>query len=93
MLGEQVCHEGSAAKCMEPLSSDKNPANKLWQKLGCNGLLVSKLSEFMKLSEIAITVVLGSCEDEGTFSNLAFVKNKVRNRLSGHLAAIVKLYS
>jgi hypothetical protein len=47
----------------------------------------------MKLLEIAITAVLNSCEDEWTFFNLAFVKNKVRNRLGGHLAAIVKLYS
>jgi hypothetical protein len=55
--------------------------------------LLSKLSEFMKLSEIAITDVLGNCQDERTFFNLAFVKNKVRNRLSGHLAATMKLYS
>lgn len=57
-----------AAACMEP-PLDKNPASKLWQKLGCNGLLLSKLSKFMKLSEIAIMPVLGNCEDEQTFSN------------------------
>jgi hypothetical protein len=74
---------------MEPLL-DKNLANKLWQKLGYNALL---LSDFMKLSKIAITAVLGSCEDEWTSSNLAFVNNKVQNRLGGHLAATLKLYS
>jgi hypothetical protein len=47
----------------------------------------------MKLSEIAITAVLGSYEDERTFSNLAFVKNRVWNRVGGHLATTVKLYS
>jgi hypothetical protein len=47
----------------------------------------------MKLSEIAIIAMLGSCKDEQTFSNVAFVKNRVWNRLGGHLAATVKLYS
>ena len=47
----------------------------------------------MKLSEIAITTVLGSCQDERTFSNLAFVKNKVQNYLCGHLADTMKFYS
>jgi hypothetical protein len=48
-----------AAKCMEP-SLDKNLANKLWQKLGCNALLLSKLFEFMKLLEIVVMAVFGS---------------------------------
>jgi hypothetical protein len=38
---------------------------------------LSKLSEFMKILEIVVTVVLGSYEDEKFFSNLAFMKNKV----------------
>jgi hypothetical protein len=65
-----------AAKSIEP-PLDKNPTGKLWQKLGCNALLLSKLSEFMKILEIVVTVVLGSYEDEKFFSNLAFMKNKV----------------
>jgi hypothetical protein len=81
-----------AAKCMEP-PLNKNPGSKLWQKLGCNTLLLSKLFEFIKLSEIVITAVLGSCKDERAFSNLAFVKNIVWNCSSGHLAATMKLYS
>jgi hypothetical protein len=47
----------------------------------------------MQLAEIAITAVLGSAEYERLFSNLAFVKNKVRNRLGGHLDTTVKIYS
>jgi hypothetical protein len=82
----------NAAKAMEA-PHDVNPVTKLWQRLGCNGLLVSRLSEYMRLAEIAITAVLGSAEDERTFSNLAFVKNKVRNRLGGHLDTTVKMYS
>jgi hypothetical protein len=82
----------NAAKAMEALH-DVNPVTKLWQRLGYNGLLVSRLFEYMRLAEIAITAVLGSVEDERTFSNLAFVKNKVRNRLGGHLDTTVKMYS
>ena len=56
-------------------------------------MLLSKLSEFIKLFEIAVTVVLGSYKNEQAFLNLAFVKNKIRNRLGGHLATTMKLYS
>jgi hypothetical protein len=82
----------NAAKVMEA-PHDVNPVTKLWQRLGCNDLLVSRLSEYMRLAEIAIMAVLGSTEDERTFSNFAFVKNKVRNRLGGHLDTTVKMYS
>jgi hypothetical protein len=81
-----------AAKCMEP-PLVKNLASKLWQKLGYTALLLLKLYEFMKLFEIGITAVLGSCKDEQPFSNLAFMKNKVWNRLGGHLGDTMKLYS
>jgi hypothetical protein len=71
-------------KMLEP-PYDVNPVSKLWQKLGCNGLLLSKLSEFMHLAEIAITTVLGNVEDERTFSSLKFIKSKLRSRLEGNL--------
>jgi hypothetical protein len=58
-----------------------NPVTKLWQKLGCNAFLLSKLLEYMKVAHIAVTAVLGSYEDERTFSTLSFVKNKVINHL------------
>jgi hypothetical protein len=66
--------------------------SKLWQRISCNGLLVNRLSEYMRLAEITITVVLGSVEDERTFSNLAFIKNKVRNWLGGHLDTTMRMY-
>ena len=62
-----------------------NPVTKLWQKLGCNALLLSKLSEYMKLAHIIVTALMGSCEDERIFSTLSFVKNKVKNQLQGNL--------
>jgi hypothetical protein len=72
---------------------DQNPITKLWQKLGCNGLLLSKLSEFMRLAEIAITTVLGSVEDERIFSSLKFIKSRLRNCLEGNLDTVVKVFS
>jgi hypothetical protein len=81
-----------AAKAMECPDS-VNPVTKVWQKLGCNALLLSKLSEYMKLAEVAVTVVLGSCEDERTFSTLSFMKSKVRNRLHGNLDTCIRLFS
>jgi hypothetical protein len=66
-----------AAKAMEQPHT-VNTVTKLWQKLGCNVMLLNKLSEYIKLAQIATTVVLGSCEDERTFSTLLFVKSKVK---------------
>jgi hypothetical protein len=80
-----------AAKLME-VPIGKNPISKLWQKLGCNTLLLSKLLKFMKLFEIVITTSCSSYKDERIFSNLAFVKNRVWNHLDGHLADIMKIY-
>ena len=69
---------------------DVNPVTKLWEKVGQNGLMLSRLSEFFKLVNIAIYSVLGSVKDERTFSTLGFMKSKVRNRLGGHLDMYVK---
>jgi hypothetical protein len=49
---------------------DKNPMNKLWQKVGQNALMLSRLSEFIKLAKLAVTAILGSVKDERTFSTL-----------------------
>jgi hypothetical protein len=65
-----------------------NPVTKLWQKLGCNALLLSKLSEYMKLAQIAVTAVLGSCEDKRTFSTLAFVNAERLETLCRSLAPL-----
>jgi hypothetical protein len=82
----------NATKAMEA-PDDVNPVSKLWQRVGCNGLLQNRLSEYMRLAEIEINAVLGSVEDVRTFSNLAFIKNKVHNRLGRHLDTTVRMYS
>ena len=84
--------KSNAEKMLGP-PDDQNPVTKLWQKLGCNGLLLSKLSEFTQLAEIAITIVLGSIEDERTFSSLKFIMSKLQNCLEGNLDTIVKVLS
>jgi hypothetical protein len=53
---------------------DMNPVTKLWMKLGSNALLLSCLSEYMKVANIAMTAVLGSVDNERTFSTLKFMK-------------------
>jgi hypothetical protein len=72
---------------------DRNPLTKLWQKVSQNTLMTQRLSEFIKVAEIAVTAVLGSVEDERTFSTLAFMKSKLRNRLGSHLDTAVKMFS
>jgi hypothetical protein len=74
----------------EPL--DRNPLTKLWQKVSQNTHMVQRLSEFMKVVEITVTAILGSVEDERTFSTLSFMKSKLRNHLSSHLDTTVKMF-
>jgi hypothetical protein len=84
--------KSNAEKMLEP-PYNVNPITRLWQKLGYNGLLLCKLSEFMPLVEIAITTVLGSVEDERTFSSLKFIKSRLKNRLEGYLNTVVSVFS
>jgi hypothetical protein len=39
----------------------------------------------MKLVEVAIVALIGSVEDECTYSTLTFIKSKLRNRLAINL--------
>jgi len=58
-------------------SKDVNLVTHMWLKIQSSILLVCKLNEYMKGIEIAMVMVLGSVEDEKTFNNLAFMKNKL----------------
>jgi hypothetical protein len=69
-----------------------NPLSRRWQKLASNALLASKLSEFVKIAEVAVVTILGSVEDERTFSTLNYMKSKVRNNLDDHLDLVVRMY-
>jgi hypothetical protein len=69
-----------------------NPLTCLWLKLSSNALLASKLLEWIKVAEIAAVTILGSVEDERTFSTLNYMKSKVRNNLQEHLDLVVRMY-
>ena len=72
----------------------ENPLTKLCFSIACNTALVSNFLEFAKLAEIAIVQVLGSLEDERTFSSLSFLKDKTRNRLdNAHLSLVVGMHA
>ncbi|KAG0572981.1 hypothetical protein KC19_VG138700 [Ceratodon purpureus] len=70
-----------------------NPLTRLWRRLDASGLLRHKLSEYIKVTELAVVTVLGRVEDERTFSTLSFMKNKLRNWLSTHLPLVVGMHA
>jgi len=70
-----------------------NPFTSIWRTIYSNGMLQFSLSEFLKLAEIACVQVLGSVEDERTFSTLTFIKNRLRNRLTTHLELAVAMFA
>jgi hypothetical protein len=60
-----------------------NPLTSFWQTLEAFHILWHYFLKFLKLVEInAIVQVLGSMEDERTFSILFFMKSKLRNRFN-----------
>jgi hypothetical protein len=58
---------------------DVNLVSKLWKTLSSNALLCAQLSEFMKMVGLAMAQIMGSVEDEKTFSTLTFMKIRLRN--------------
>jgi hypothetical protein len=68
-----------------------NPVTRMWLSIDSNSFLRHALSEYVKLVEIDICMVLGSVQDERTFSTVTFLKTKVRNRLTTHLPLVVDM--
>jgi 2-C-methyl-D-erythritol 4-phosphate cytidylyltransferase len=54
---------------------------KLWRIIDDSTMLQHGLSEYLKLAEVEIVLVIGSVEDERIFSTLSFMKDKLHNRL------------
>ena len=69
-----------------------NPVTKLWRILDANTSLGNKFAEYIKLAQIAMIHILGSVEDERTFSALNFLKDKLRNRLDHHVDVVVGMH-
>jgi hypothetical protein len=71
-----------------------NPLTKLWREFDANSALSTSFPEYIKLAHIAMIHLLGSIEDERTFSSLTFLKDKLRNRLEGnHLGIAVGIHA
>jgi hypothetical protein len=71
--------ESNARKIMDDDIKTINPLTKLWQVVENNSMLCHDLSEYIQLAEVAAILVLGSVEDDRTFSTLLFMKDKLRN--------------
>jgi hypothetical protein len=84
--------ESNARKIMEGDVKTLNPLTKLWRVVDTSSMLRHGLSEYLKLAEIATVLVLGSVEDERTFSTLSFMKDKLCNRLQTHLPLAVSMH-
>ncbi len=70
-----------------------NPLTCMWQVIHASQLLSNVFREYLKVVKIAIVHVLGFVEDEGYFNFVAFLKNKVWNRLNNHLQVVVSMYA
>jgi hypothetical protein len=70
-----------------------NPCFRMWALLTINQIICSKLSEWLKLVELSMAMVLGSMEGERCFFNLSFMKSKLRNQLTTHLDLMVRMYA
>jgi hypothetical protein len=84
--------KSQAPKVMNELC-DKNLVSKMWVTINNNTLLTKWLSEFLKLAKIVMVSILGSVEDECTFSMLTFMKNRLHNRLDNGSNVCTKFYT
>jgi hypothetical protein len=60
---------------------DKTPIFRLWPKINNSPFLPRMLNEYNKLVENIIVQVLGFVENERTFNNMTYMKNKLQNLL------------
>ena len=66
---------------------------KIWKNLGERNQLREAIPEYFKLTNLCLTMILGSVEDERVFSTLGFLKSKVRNKLDKNLDNWLRLYN
>jgi hypothetical protein len=87
----KVTMKVQAKGCMLP-PFDKNPFTRLWDIVSGSAVLTKMILEYLKLAEIRCVFVLGSVDDERTFSSLKFLKSRLRNRLEDKLPLVVKMH-
>jgi hypothetical protein len=71
---------------------DLNTLSMLWKKLFSSAFSCACLNEFMKVAKLTMVQIMGSMEDERTFSTLTFMKTRLHNRLCEHLDLVVCMY-
>jgi hypothetical protein len=81
------------AKVVMQEPSNVNLVIQMWLKIQFSPLLVLKLSEYIKVVEITMVQIMGSVEDERTFSHLAFMKSKLHKKLTTHLDLCVCMFT
>jgi hypothetical protein len=57
--------------------SNFNPLSKLWKKIDYFVILSKKINKYMKMAKIVTVQVLTFVEDQRTFNNISFLKNKL----------------
>ena len=80
-----------ASRAMTTDKSDAEKVTLFWKLMTDNPVWRIAVSEFIKVGEIALTMVGGSVEDERAFSAMSFLKNTLRNRLDTHLEVCMRL--
>ncbi len=76
---------------MKPLH-DYNPTIWMWRRFASSVILEGRIYDYFKLVELTIVVVLGSVEDEHTFSIVIFMKSKLKNWLTINLDLVVRMH-
>jgi hypothetical protein len=56
---------------------DLDILSRFWKKLFSNALLCAYLNEFMQVAILTMVQIMGSMEDERTFSTLTFMKTRL----------------
>jgi hypothetical protein len=62
-----------------------NPITRLWCKISTFVVFNLNLSEYIKQTEVTNVQIIGPIENKWTFNIVAFMENKLCNRLNTHL--------
>jgi len=65
----------------------------MWRRFASNVILKYRIYEYSKLIELAIVAILGSVENERTFSTITFMTSKLKNQLTINLDMVVRMYA
>jgi hypothetical protein len=72
---------------------DTNPLTRMWHFMTTSRVFVCSFPKYVKLVEMAMVQIVSGVEDECCFSMLAFIKSKLRNKLTIHLLLVVWMFA